>query len=255
MPPTLRGCRILMAYGLAGEALNRLRPFGMDYMAAQLAWLRGQGAAADVVLVPTSAPVAENAERLAEAIRAEPEPCLIVAHSKGGLEVLAALLQPGTVERCRGFIAIQSPFHGSAVADALVRSPRLHGMARWLAVTLHAGSGAGLVDLTSAVRQSWMRENADAIRQLTARIPVLCLGSSLTRETARGPDRRYLPMVRWMEQRGAGPNDGLVSVRSALLPGAQHWVLNASHRALVSSGEGRDPVGVLRDALAEIMRE
>ncbi|KAA2214723.1 hypothetical protein [Teichococcus oryzae] len=249
-PPGLRGRRILMAYGLLGEALNRLRPFGMDYMGAQLAWLRAEGAAAEVVAVPTSAPVAENARRIAEAILSEPQPCLLVAHSKGGLESLAALLRPEVAGHCRGFVAIQSPFFGSAVADALVGHGGLHDAARWLAHALRIGQGDGLADLTTHARAAWMRENGEAVAELTARLPVLCIASSLDRATARGADRRYLPLVHWVERRGGGPNDGLVSVRSALLPGARHLVLNASHRALVSSGEGRDPIGVLRDALA-----
>jgi alpha-beta hydrolase superfamily lysophospholipase len=252
MPARLRGRRILMAYGLLGEALNRLRPFGMDYMGAQLAWLRTEGARAEVVTVPTSAPVAANARRISEAILSEPEPCLLVAHSKGGLESLAALLLPGVAERCAGFIAIQSPFFGSPVADALMGTPGLHGVARWLAHTLRVGEGDGLADLTTPSRANWMCQNAEEIAALTRSLPVLCLAGRLDRATARGPDRRYLPLVYWVERHGGGPNDGLVPVESALLPGARHLVLNASHRALVSSGEGRDPVGVLREALGMI---
>jgi hypothetical protein len=67
-----------------------------------------------------------------------------------------------------------------------------------------------------------------------------------------GPDRRYLPLAEWVERQGGGWNDGLVPVASALLPGARQEVLNGSHRALVSSGEGRDPLGVLRRALLSL---
>ncbi|MFC7608874.1 lipase family protein [Teichococcus aestuarii] len=101
-------------------------------MGTQLRWLLAQGARARVVKLPTTAPIAPNAARLAEAILAEPEPCLLVAHSKGGLEALAALLEPAVAARCAGLLALHAPFHGSPVADALLARPRLHrGRRRW----------------------------------------------------------------------------------------------------------------------------
>lgn len=248
----LAGRRVLLAYGLAGEAVARLRPIGFDYMGTQLAWLRACGAAAQVVPLPTAAPVEDNATLLAGAILAYPEPCLLVAHSKGGLESLAALLRPGVAERCEGLVALQSPFLGSPVADAVVAMPGLHGVARGLAQVLGAGSGAGVADLTTAARTAWMAAHDQEIRALTARLPVLTIASHVRRESAVGPDRRYLPLAEWVERRGAGWNDGLVPVASALLPGARHQVLNGSHRALVSAGEGRDPLGVLRRALVSL---
>jgi hypothetical protein len=251
--PELAGRRVLLAYGLAGEAIARLAPVGFDYMGTQLAWLRACGAEAQVVPLPTAAAVEDNATLLAGAILASPAPCLLLSHSKGGLESLAALLRPGVAARCQAFLALQSPFLGSPVADALLGNAGFHGVARQLAQLLRVGSGAGLVDLTSAVRTAWMQERAPQIAALTASLPVLCIGTQVKRDSAVGPDRRYLPLAEWLEKRGAGANDGLVPVASALLPGARHWVLNASHRALVSAGEGRDPVGILRQALEALL--
>jgi alpha-beta hydrolase superfamily lysophospholipase len=251
--PELAGRRVLLAYGLAGEAIARLAPVGFDYMGTQLAWLRACDAEAQVVPLPTAAAVEDNATLLAGAILASPAPCLLLSHSKGGLEALAALLRPGVAARCQAFLALQSPFLGSPVADALLGNAGFHGVARQLAQLLRVGSGAGLVDLTSTVRTAWMQERAPQIAALTASLPVLCIGTQVKRDSAVGPDRRYLPLAEWLEKRGAGANDGLVPVASALLPGARHWVLNASHRALVSAGEGRDPVGILRQALEALL--
>ncbi len=248
----LRGRRVLLAYGLAGEAVQRLRPIGFDYMGTQLAWLRACGAEAQVVPLPTAAAVADNATLLAGAILARREPCLLVGHSKGGLEALDALLRPGVAAHCEGLVTLQTPFWGSPVADMVVARPGLHGAARGLARVLGAGSGAGVADLTTTARAAWMAVHRDPLRVLTARLPVLAIGSHVRRESAVGPDRRYLPLAEWLERRGAGWNDGLVPVSSALLPGARHQVLNGSHRALVSSGEGRDPLGVLRRALISL---
>ena len=117
----LAGCRVLIAYGLLGEVGAALRPFGVDYMGTQAAWLRDTlPAEVSVVRLPTGAPIAANAARLRAVLLADPRPALIIAHSKGGLESLAALVHPDAAARCCGLITIQSPFYGSLVADAVV---------------------------------------------------------------------------------------------------------------------------------------
>ena len=247
--PALQGRRVLLAYGLAGEANRLLAPVGFNYMGAQLRWLRSCGADARVVPVPTTAPVAANARRLAAAIQASPGRCLVVAHSKGGLEALEALLDPAVAAQCDGLLAFQSPFAGSPMADAFLRRRLLHRPTRWLAWLLRAGDMGGLPDLTVGGRAAWMAAHAAPLRALLGQVPVLCVASSLQPETATGQDRMCLPLVRWMHQRGQGPNDALVSVASALLPGARHLVLPGSHHGLVTTGPGRDPVGVLCRAL------
>lgn len=249
----LAGTRVLVAYGLLGEIVAALKPIGLDYMGAQVAWLRRIGAEVAVVPLPTGAPVAANAARLGAAVLAEATPALIIAHSKGGLEALAALMDPQVAARCRGLVALQSPLRGSPVADALCAVRSLHRTAGGILRMLRLGTGEGLHDLTTRARDAWMREHEEAVAALVARLPVLCVASTLDPETASGPDRRYLPLVRWLARRGAGPNDGLVPLSSALLPGARHMVLTGSHRALVAAGPGRDPVGVLRRALRAVL--
>ncbi len=248
----LAGHRVLLAYGLLGELMQRFAPFGLDYMGAQLGWLRdGLGLEAAVVPLPTAEAVAANAARLAQALAGDPRPALLIGHSKGGLEGLAALLVPQAAARCRAFLAIQSPFLGSPVADALVASRALHRAAGLAVKALRLGSGAGLRDLTTPARQGWMDAHAAQVAALTARLPVLAVGTFLD-EAATGRDRRHLPLARWVAKR-AGPNDGLVPVASALLPGARHLVLPGAHRTLVAAAPGRDPVGQLRLMLARLL--
>ena len=64
----------------------------------------------------------------------------------------------------------------------------------------------------------------------------------------RGRDRAYAAVGAWLA-RMAGPNDGLVPVDSAFIPGARHVLLPGSHIASVSRGPGRDPVAVMRAGL------
>lgn len=245
----LAGARVLLAYGLLGEVFAGLRPLGFDYMDAHLDWLRGQGADASVVRVPTAAPVERNAALLRAALLADPRRALVIAHSKGGLEALAALMDEDAAARCAGLLAMQSPFLGTPVAELVHRVKGARSATRFFSRLLGIGSGEGVPDLTPARRAAWMEAHAARIAALVARLPVACLATEIGGALA-GRERLHGMAARWLEQRGAGPNDGLVPVASALLPGARHLVLRGSHIATVSRGGARDPIAMLRAGLA-----
>jgi hypothetical protein len=245
----LAGQPVLLAYGLLGEVFAGLRPLGFDYMGAHLDWLRGQGAEARVVRVPTAAPVAENALVLRRALLEDARPAILVAHSKGGLEALAALMDDDAAARCAGLLAMQSPFLGTMVAELVLELSGAETATRFFARLLGIGSGEGLLDLTLARRAEWMEAHEARIEALLARLPVACLATEIGGALS-GRERLHGMAARWLEERGAGPNDGLVPVESALLPGARHLVLRGSHIATVSRGGVRDPVAMLRAGLA-----
>ena len=248
----LAGRRILLVHGLLGEVMAALRPIGIDYMQGLAAWLCEAGAEASVVRLPTGEPVIRNALALRAAIAAEPRPPLVIAHSKGGLEALAALMDPRTVERCTGFIALQSPFFGSPIADVVTASPALDATATSLARLLRIGSGEGIRDLTTARRTAWMTTHAEAITALVKHLPILCVATTIPARGAHGRDRAYAITDAWMRGRGHGPSDGLVPLASARIPGARSITCEGSHIACVSQGPGRDPVSILRDALCAL---
>lgn len=245
----LQGCRVLLVYGLMGELIAALRPVGLDYMHPLGDWLAEQGADAAVVPLQTAEPVSANAARLRAVLLADPRPALVIAHSKGGLEALAALLDAEAQARCSGFLAMQSPFYGSPVADAVMGAKPLEAAAGGLARLLRIGSGEGVRDLTTSARQLWMAAAAEPVARLVATLPVACLATVVDEGSARGRERLHLAAAQWMERRGHGPNDGLVPVASALIPGARHVVLPGSHIATVSRGPGRDPVVLMRAGL------
>ena len=244
------GHRILLCYGLFGEVVAGLR---LDYMRSQADWLRGLGLAVEVVALPTAAPILANAGRIAERIAADARPVILIGHSKGGVEALAALLRPGVAPRCHGLVALQSPFLGSPVADALCGIRSLHRAAHRALRALRLGSGRGLRDLTTPVRRAWMEEHAAAIAALARQVPIAVLATTLDGAPLRIEEGAYRLLDRWMRRQGAGPGagpgDGLVPLASARLPGLPVRVLPGGHRALVARGPGRDPVGVLREAL------
>jgi hypothetical protein len=247
--PRLAGQRVLLVYGLLGEVAVAFRPFGLEYMQPLAEWLLEQGAFVSVVKLRTAESVSANAARLRAEILAHPAPALVIAHSKGGLEALAALLDPAAQARCVGFLAMQSPFYGSPVADVVVGAKPLEAAAGGLARLLRIGTKEGVRDLTTTARRAWMAAADAPIRRLLAALPVACLATALDDHKARGRERLHLAAAQWMEKRGYGPNDGLVPVDSALIPGARHVVLPGSHIASVSRGPGRDPVAAMRDGL------
>ncbi|MES2713842.1 MAG: hypothetical protein V4653_19865 [Pseudomonadota bacterium] len=249
---TLAGQRVLLVLGLMGEVMAALRPIGIDYMQSLAAWLREQRAEVSVVRLPTAEPVIRNALELRAAIAAEPRPPLVIAHSKGGLEALAALIEPATADRCAGFIALQSPFMGSPIADLVTGNPALDATATRLAGLLRIGSGEGVRDLTTFSRAAWMRTHADAIAALLHQLPVLCVATAVPTRGARGRERAYAIVDAWMRSRGHGPTDGLVPLSSAIIPGAASLIRPGSHIASVSQGVGRDPIAILKDALAAL---
>ena len=251
--PDLAGRRVLLAYGLLGEVAASLHRVGVDYMHSTEAWLAEHGAEAKVVRLPTAAPVAANATKLAAALFADPRPALIIAHSKGGLETLAALMARDAQARCSGFVALQSPFFGSPVADAIIAARPLAAAAQALAKVLRVGSDKGLRDLTTEARRAWMAAHREPIGTMLRRVPVVCVATELT-GGARGRERFHLAASRWLLKQGHGPNDGLVPVSSALIPGAKHLVTQGSHLAGVSAGGARDPVALVARALAMLER-
>jgi hypothetical protein len=253
--PPLGGQRVLLVYGLLGELIAALQPIGIDYMQPLRDWFAAQGADVSVVRLRTGESISSNAARLREALLADPRPALIVAHSKGGLEALAALLDPAAQARCIGFLAMQSPFHGSPVADAVLAAKPMEAATGGLARLLQLGSGEGVKDLTTGARRLWMAAAAEPIARLLAAVPVACLATELKEGSARGRERLHLAAAQWMEKRGHGPNDGLVPVSSALIAGARHVVLPGSHIAAVSRGPGRDPVALMRAGLDALFSE
>jgi hypothetical protein len=241
----LAGRRALLCYGLMGDAVARL---GLDYMDAHAEWLAAQGARVEVLRVPTSNAIEANGAVLREALVAEEAGALVVAHSKGGVDALAGLVHPDAMARCAAFLAFQSPFLGTPVADVSVEAAPLMGIAKIALPLLGSGDAAGIHDLTTAAREAWMAAHAEAVAELTRRVRVVTIGTDFTPRLRLGRDTHLAPLALWLRER-AGPNDGLVPVASALLPGARHLVESGSHVALIIRAADHAPEAALERAL------
>jgi hypothetical protein len=251
LPAWLAGRRALLCYGLMGDAAQRV---GLDYMDAHAEWLAAQGARVEVLRVPTSNAIEANGAVLRAALVAEDAGALVVAHSKGGVDALAGLVHEDAMARCAAFLAFQSPFLGTPLADVSVGAAPLMNIAKLALPLIGSGDAAGIHDLTTAARTAWMAAHAEGVARLVATVRVVTVGTDYTPRLRLGRDTHLAPLAMWLRER-TGPNDGLVPTASALLPGARHLVEPGSHVALIVRGADHAPEAALQRALAAALAD
>lgn len=222
----LRGYRVLFVPGfLSDPTVNpalvdpRVKSGG-TYFTSQVAWLRALGVDAAIVGIESEASCKANAEKIAHSVLRSPKRVIIVAHSKGGLDTLEALLSDhGAAARAAGVITLQSPFAGSPVADCILENSFLSGLLRQ-ALAILGGSDASLRDLSVKARSAYLQDKASAIAGLTMRVPFICFGSRV--DSARS---MLYATHRFLRQLGLA-NDGVVPEKNTALPGS--WSVSAA---------------------------
>jgi hypothetical protein len=212
----IRASRILFVPAvLSGIAVKASRLRVVEYLTHQVRQLKDEGFEAEIADIDTGATVARNGERLAEILAQHHCPTWIVSHSKGGLDVLHALVTHPELQRfVDGWIAFQAPFHGSPVADVASGSARARKISR-AAVRLLGADMQAIDDLSTGRRQRYMDMFASRIADLIDDVPITCVGTV----AGAGPLSGW-PTGRWMDGMGL-KNDGLVPVNSTILPGAR----------------------------------
>ena len=174
------------------------------------------GLDAELVPVDSIGTMAKNAEIVAAAIARSERPVVLIAHSKGGLDAMAALARfPQLKDKVAGLVAIQTPYFGSAAADLLNGLPK---------VSLALQAGARLL------RYRWGRLRSlfdDAIAELAegkSRPPVPELGkmvSVVSSAESLSHGLHPLRLSRWAIKYFKGKeSDGMVSPEDAVLPGS-----------------------------------
>jgi len=226
-PAELKNYRILFVPGFLSNIYDFSRA-GISrqlYFSAQIADLRRKGL--DAVLVGTNGaglPPA-NAKIIMEAVSASTAPVIIIAHSKGGIDSLEALLSYKEMrKKVRGLVTIQTPFFGSEIADAILERKTLSEKAGVLLKKL-GGDRETLSSLGTKNRKEYYTSRRNKIEELTAGTPVLSFATRLNKTTPLRPLGDYLA--------GKGlESDGLVPVRSTLLPGTKHILIDGCDHAM-----------------------
>jgi triacylglycerol esterase/lipase EstA (alpha/beta hydrolase family) len=119
----LRGYRIVFVAGLLSDfykavSIRERTVRRGRYFRDQQLWLTAAGIDWSVAAIGSQSTPEENARAVSAAILGSAKPVILIAHSKGGLDALTALLDnPKPARKVAAFYAVQTPFLGSPVAD------------------------------------------------------------------------------------------------------------------------------------------
>ena len=235
--PEVRRYRVLIVPSYLSDTAFEANKHGMaDYFVRHVKWLGEAGIDVEVVAIESEAPVAENATRVASAVREAEKPVCLLTHSKGGLDALDFLIHAGADERAKiaCWISLQAPFKGTPLADVVATTPVLGDLAGAVLLAL-GGDAESLRDLTTESRSKYMTENAPAIRHIVATMPVMCFASTVETPEA-GLVSAFMALTLGYLQGESIPSDGVVPTDSAILPGANHVIArNVDHNASVAT--------------------
>ncbi len=238
-------------------SLTRATP-GFDFLHFQLRRLRREGFDASIAGIDSVGRVEDNAAKITKRIVDSEKPVTIVAHSKGGVDALHALISdPSLLPRVAGLTCFQSPFFGTPLADLASMSVRARDISR-TTLSLFGGKIEALLDLTTEARARYMKENAAAIGKVLSAIPVLSIPTTLGAQRGIGLALvRRAPTTRWLDDLGLA-NDGVVPLNCAILPGGRYAALEGLFHAEPASRHPfmdtqLDRVDLLKAALSVLL--
>ncbi|MCB0394690.1 MAG: hypothetical protein KDD25_09025 [Bdellovibrionales bacterium] len=184
-------------------------------------YLDEEGIANHFAPIEAEANIEPNSEVIRREVKKSDKPVFIVAHSRGGVDALEALIRfPEIREKVIGFYAIQSPFWGTDLSDFLER----HEFTRDLAknyLKFRGGEGRLVHQLTTKRRSQYMLAHATEIQKITAMIPTFTLATRMSVLVPK-PLRGVQP-IHWV---GNLSSDGVVPTSSMYLPGAKAYFVN-----------------------------
>ena len=204
---------MILVHGWLGEVALRLTHFLGRFNSHQrvLDYLDDQRRAVQELGLSTKAPLYRSesidacGEKLARFIVENPRRVILIAHSKGCNDALAALLslqRSGHLNKVAGWLAMQGPFYGCDEAETFYS----HSMPlTTLRFKLLGGKIEGVSDMRPSAREEYMAVNKSNIDALMRSTPVLCFGSWLPPSAANEPLK-----------------DGPIVPESAILPGADY---------------------------------
>jgi hypothetical protein len=227
----LRRYQVLLVPGY----LSDLNP---DHFADHMRWLASIGVEHKKLAIRSGHSVDINSAVIVAAIRASAKPVILIAHSKGAVDTLDALLtEPSLRSKVAGWISLQGPYFGSPVADKLLDGTLLNPLFAAVILGFFGGTRDSALGLTTAASQAYYRARTPAIGQLLRDVPAVAFASII--ESAPGANANtvlYIPHE--MLARDGIRNDGLVPLDSAVLPGMDFIkVSNVDHIAPVTSAQ------------------
>ena len=196
---------IVLAHGLFGFRRIGVGPLTFTwYFRGIPGILRAAGNRVLVTRVHPTAGVARRAKKLGEQILETfpDEPVHLIGHSMGGLDARQLIADPAWEGKILSLTTIATPHLGSTIADfAKLRAGRIYALLERLGV-----DHRGFLDVTPGAAADFNRRTP-----VPDWLPVFSVAGDPPHEEVCWPLRRLHAALRELE----GPNDGLVSVRSA----------------------------------------
>jgi hypothetical protein len=237
----LQSLRVLFVPGFLSDVVLELGDMpGMkalrigEYFDEQIRWLKDKQGVKHVerVMIESEDSIQNNAERVAASILASEQDVLLITHSKGGLDSLEALIQyPSLRPKVKGWIALQSPWYGSPVADWVSDNKALDKVTREFLERIMKGQGESLGNLTTTQRAAYHKRFQDEIQKIVMSIPIISVATYKT-GIMGGPVActAFEPLRISMKKKLNLESDGVVPWESAVLEGTDYVVIpDASH--------------------------
>jgi hypothetical protein len=197
--------------GYFDHARRRMEELGLDVWDAR---------------IDTDATVGRNAAKIRELIRTVAARTgrlvVLVAHSKGGCDVGAALSGPDApLEHVAAVVSMGAPWRGTPLAEDLANSELRDTVADIIRRHLH-GDPDALFGMSYTARAAFLAENP-----YPSHVPTVSLAAG-----CRNPTSSLAIPIAWLAMRHKGLADGLVMRRDAVLPGSDVvWVDDIDHAA------------------------
>jgi hypothetical protein len=171
---------------------------------------------------------------IAQAVQASDKPVIIISHSKGGLDLLDMLaVRPDLQGKLAGWIPIQTPFHGTPVADYVSGTKLVDRLARYL-MGKFTGSKYSMRELGTKARADYQHSFKARVAEIARTLPILSVAS--WKDKMIGPEFPGVELARRAMLKLGLKNDGIVPFLSAIYPAAPYIALaDLDHKTTIMS--------------------
>jgi pimeloyl-ACP methyl ester carboxylesterase len=209
----LRQHQVILVRGIVADSTQEI---AVGYYAEQKRVLSSLGISYTWVPIQTFGTVDANGEQVARAIRAATKPVILIGHSQGGLTTLHALLKyPELQKKVAVWIPIQGPMLGTPL-NALLRDQIGDPEILYEAMRRLGGTKESVDELEPDARVKYFEKYKTELEGVK-KLNVICI-TSFINDTPNWLDTVF-ESTRDIQAKAGYPNDGLVTWRSAVLPG------------------------------------
>jgi len=242
--PVFKNYKILFLTGFLSKEISRL----YQYFDEQMAFFSSLGIENERLKLLSAQGIEQNAAIIIQHIKNETKPVIIFSHSKGGLDLLHALIISGLkkdtdwTKKIKGWIALQSPFYGSPVADDF---DKIRLVSNGI-LSLLQGEYQALQDLMVKSRILYMNTYAQEVQFWTKQIPIITLATYIQMPRVKdaftlfflGGKNSILSGLRDYYYKKKILIDGLNPYQSAILPDTFYILLTeVDHLSTVSKNK------------------